>query len=410
MMQVEVAGLADHPRQDLARHRLGRSENHRLDPAHPFAPAQLGRQVLEFEVEGDFRLWRAAPSLRARRAGRSPGRSARVRRRARRAARTAGATPSASDWAVVSDPDDRVVVEQRLNGLPGPFGAQFRRRRGEPGCPSRDVRRQAGRPRAAACAKARQIARSILPRPARSAGGRRSPECDGVNLRRRAAEPATANAVDARGPDRRARRRAARRPAGPRRPQRAIAAAAKGAGAEPSASDPGGRRGELSAPGQSPAARRRRARPASVESGLRSASRRQAARMRPAGPGSPPGGRRCQASRKAASSSRRPSAAHGGGGGFEGEALAPDAGPGRRGRGPDCRDELSAAPARKAASAVVSTGPRGVAQPGTIGGGRGKSERFGESNHARARIAVGGALRYQEARNPPRPSGDIDVR
>jgi hypothetical protein len=52
--QVEVAALADHTRQNLAVYRRGRSKNHRLDAAHPFAPAQFPGQVLELDIEGDL--------------------------------------------------------------------------------------------------------------------------------------------------------------------------------------------------------------------------------------------------------------------------------------------------------------------------------------------------------------------
>ena len=48
--QIEVAGLADDLGQILAQHRLGGSEDRRLDPAHPFAPARRRWQVLEFRV------------------------------------------------------------------------------------------------------------------------------------------------------------------------------------------------------------------------------------------------------------------------------------------------------------------------------------------------------------------------
>lgn len=80
---VEVAVAPDHPGQDLARHRLGRGKNHRLDPAHPFAPAQLG----QFGIEPLLRL-RTPAHVRARTVGRWGGRSARARRRAPPTAQT----------------------------------------------------------------------------------------------------------------------------------------------------------------------------------------------------------------------------------------------------------------------------------------------------------------------------------
>ena len=49
--QLDVAVRADHPRQIFAQDRPGGGEQRRLDPAHPFAPARRGRQVLEFAVE-----------------------------------------------------------------------------------------------------------------------------------------------------------------------------------------------------------------------------------------------------------------------------------------------------------------------------------------------------------------------
>ena len=50
-MQLEAARLADDPRQFLPLDRLGRGEDHRLDAAHPFAPARRRRQVLELAVQ-----------------------------------------------------------------------------------------------------------------------------------------------------------------------------------------------------------------------------------------------------------------------------------------------------------------------------------------------------------------------
>ena len=69
--ELEVAGLADDARKVLAQHRLGGGEDHRLDPAHPFAPARRRRQVLELAVEFAGRFPASAPSLRAHRAGTS---------------------------------------------------------------------------------------------------------------------------------------------------------------------------------------------------------------------------------------------------------------------------------------------------------------------------------------------------
>ena len=70
------------------RHRLGGGEDHRLDPAHPFAPARRRRQVFEFRSSSPW-AFGSAPSLRARRAGTSRVRSVRGSRRAQPAGRTA---------------------------------------------------------------------------------------------------------------------------------------------------------------------------------------------------------------------------------------------------------------------------------------------------------------------------------
>jgi hypothetical protein len=52
--QIDVAVRADHPRQIFAQDRPGGGEHDRLDAAHPFAPAQFRRQVLELDIEGDL--------------------------------------------------------------------------------------------------------------------------------------------------------------------------------------------------------------------------------------------------------------------------------------------------------------------------------------------------------------------
>jgi hypothetical protein len=49
--RLEVAVAPDHLGQHLARYRLRRGENHRLDPAHPFSPADFWRQVGQFGVK-----------------------------------------------------------------------------------------------------------------------------------------------------------------------------------------------------------------------------------------------------------------------------------------------------------------------------------------------------------------------
>ena len=49
--KIEIAVAADQAREDLAADRRGRSEDHRLDAAHPFAPSQLGRKIGELRIE-----------------------------------------------------------------------------------------------------------------------------------------------------------------------------------------------------------------------------------------------------------------------------------------------------------------------------------------------------------------------
>src|SRR3954466_11330522 len=69
---VEVGVPADHGREHGAWYRLRGGENHRLDAAHPFAPAHLARQVLQFDVElrsGAAAGHRRAPPLISRRGG-----------------------------------------------------------------------------------------------------------------------------------------------------------------------------------------------------------------------------------------------------------------------------------------------------------------------------------------------------
>lgn len=64
---------------------------------------------------------------------------------------------------------------------------------------------------------------------------------------------------------------------------------------------------------------------------------------------------------------RPASEAHGSGGAFERQPLAPGAGPGRL-RAGELSREASAAPALKAASASCGAPPASSAQPGTVGG------------------------------------------
>ena len=51
MRSSRLQALPDDAREVLAQHRLGGGEDHRLDPAHPFAPARRRRQVFELAVE-----------------------------------------------------------------------------------------------------------------------------------------------------------------------------------------------------------------------------------------------------------------------------------------------------------------------------------------------------------------------
>ena len=48
--QVEIALRAHDAGEDLARDRFFRGEDHGLDPTHPLAPAQFGREVVEVRV------------------------------------------------------------------------------------------------------------------------------------------------------------------------------------------------------------------------------------------------------------------------------------------------------------------------------------------------------------------------
>ena len=52
--QVDLRPLPHDPRQIFARHRRRRSEQHRLDPAHPFPPAQCRRQIRELAIQIRF--------------------------------------------------------------------------------------------------------------------------------------------------------------------------------------------------------------------------------------------------------------------------------------------------------------------------------------------------------------------
>ena len=52
--ELDAAVLADHARQSLAADRFAGSENHGFRPQHPFAPAQIRRQILKLAVEQLF--------------------------------------------------------------------------------------------------------------------------------------------------------------------------------------------------------------------------------------------------------------------------------------------------------------------------------------------------------------------
>ena len=49
--QIEIAVWSHDAGEDLARDRFFRGEGHGLDPAHPRAPAQLGRERVEVRIE-----------------------------------------------------------------------------------------------------------------------------------------------------------------------------------------------------------------------------------------------------------------------------------------------------------------------------------------------------------------------
>jgi hypothetical protein len=71
--QVEIAVWADDASEDLARDRFFGREDHGLDPAHPRAPAQLGRERVEVRIE-DLGSWSAAHGVKVRRGERWVGR------------------------------------------------------------------------------------------------------------------------------------------------------------------------------------------------------------------------------------------------------------------------------------------------------------------------------------------------
>ena len=52
--ELDAAVLADHARQSLAADRFAGSENHGFRPQHPFAPAQIRRQILKLAIEEMF--------------------------------------------------------------------------------------------------------------------------------------------------------------------------------------------------------------------------------------------------------------------------------------------------------------------------------------------------------------------
>ena len=49
--KIDAATLAHNPRQRLAVNGFGGGKDHRFDAVHPFAPAHLGRQMIEFPVK-----------------------------------------------------------------------------------------------------------------------------------------------------------------------------------------------------------------------------------------------------------------------------------------------------------------------------------------------------------------------
>jgi hypothetical protein len=53
--KIDRSPLPHHACQVVARDRRGGGKEHRLNPAHPFPPAQLGRQVSQFAVQVRFR-------------------------------------------------------------------------------------------------------------------------------------------------------------------------------------------------------------------------------------------------------------------------------------------------------------------------------------------------------------------
>jgi hypothetical protein len=49
--KIDGSPLPHHPRQILARHGCCAGKEHRLDPAQPFPPAQIRRQIGQFAVQ-----------------------------------------------------------------------------------------------------------------------------------------------------------------------------------------------------------------------------------------------------------------------------------------------------------------------------------------------------------------------
>ena len=54
--EVDRSALPHHAAEVLARYRRGAGEEHRLNPANPFAPPKLGREVLQLAVQLGFRV------------------------------------------------------------------------------------------------------------------------------------------------------------------------------------------------------------------------------------------------------------------------------------------------------------------------------------------------------------------
>jgi hypothetical protein len=275
------------------------------------------------------------------------------------------------------------------------FGAAAARRAAR--CP-----RRAGRPPPPPAPKRGRPPARSLPRPARSAGGRRGAEKRRRQSGRPGAEPAPASAIGAPGPDRLAKRRAARRRAGRRGPSPPKTGPALNPVRRSGREAPRVRRSSAS-----------RAAPRWSAGLLRSnqaIARRAAARRRGCG---------------RLSRDRRPAGADARRRGGPRHPLAGRAGARRRRRLSRRRLAPGADPGRRRPHQIVEAIQRGAGEEGGFGGRSDRPARrrpggtvggkaanaTGSANRIMARrIRARCALRHRRAAFPHRPSCDLHVR